>query len=133
MESAVYMQGTGLYELISINVRFLPCCIVDPQSARRRLKEVLMATTESEFDQLRSDIQKLRADIEQIGATIGRVGKKTLRDVGVACDPTRTLRAKWRNTAQGLSDKIEENPVRAALATFGIGLVIGRILSGRRR
>jgi len=92
-----------------------------------------MTTTEAELDKLRGDIQKLRADFEQIGATIGRVAKAGVREAGQnACDGTEDLRAEWQKAAGRVTDKIEDNPLGAALAALGIGLLLGRLLSSHR-
>jgi len=92
-----------------------------------------MTTTEAEIDQLRSDIQKLRTDIEHLGTTLGRVARAGVREAGEnVCDATEDLRADVNRTAKRVTDKIEENPVAAAVAALGIGMFLGRLCAGRR-
>jgi len=95
--------------------------------------EVMMSATEAELDKLRSDIQKLRTDIEHLGATLGRAAKAGVREAGErACDATEELCTDWQKAAGRMSDKIEDNPVGAALVALGIGLLLGRLFSSYR-
>jgi hypothetical protein len=92
-----------------------------------------MATTEAEIEQLRSDIHKLRSDIEHIGATIGRVARAGAREAGDSmCDATEGVRNEVRRTAQSLTKKIEENPIAAAVGALTLGMLLGRLCTGRR-
>lgn len=92
-----------------------------------------MSTTEAELGKLRDDLEKLRKDIEHLGATLGRVARAGIHDAGEnACDATDGLRAEWHRASHRLTDKIEDNPLGAALAAMGIGLLLGGLFSGQR-
>lgn len=92
-----------------------------------------MATTEAEIDQLRKDLQKLRTDFENLGATLGRTAYAGVRETGERiCETARDL-GGLRQTKDHLTRSIEENPVAAALAALGVGVLLGRLCSGRRR
>lgn len=92
-----------------------------------------MNTTEGEIEHLRGDIKKLRTDIEHLGATLGRVARAGACEVGEAvCDATQDFRATFRQTADGATSTVEDNPFPAALAALGIGILLGRLCSGRR-
>lgn len=93
-----------------------------------------MNTTETEIDQLRRDIQKLRGDIEALGSTIGRVAKAGVREAHEnICGAKKGFGTDLRDSAEHLTQTIEQNPVATALAAFGIGMLLGRLCSGRRR
>jgi len=95
--------------------------------------EVGMTTTEAELSKLRDDIHKLRADIEHLGTTMGRAARERFRTAGEnVCDATEDLRADWRTTAEHLAKNIKDNPVRAALAALGVGLLLGGVFSNNR-
>jgi len=95
--------------------------------------EVRMTTTEAELRRLRDDIQKLRADIEHLGTTLGRAARESFRTAGEnVCDATEDLRANWRTTADHVAENIKDNPVRAALAALGVGLLLGGLFSNNR-
>jgi hypothetical protein len=92
-----------------------------------------MTTTEAEIEHLRADIQKLRADIEHIGVTLGRVARAGVREAGESVsDATEDLRNEVGRRARHLTDTIEENPIAAAVAALGLGMLLGRICAGRR-
>jgi hypothetical protein len=92
-----------------------------------------MTTTESEIEHLRSDIQKLRTDIEHLGTTLGRVVRAGTRDAGErVSDATEDFRADLHRTTERVTSKIEENPLVAAVAALGLGMLLGRLCTGRR-
>jgi len=121
-------------ELISINASFFRlrhCHLISRTDVDE--SEGTMTTTEAEIDHLRSDIQKLRSDIEQLGTTLSRVARASMREAGESVsDATEDLRAEACQTAKRFTDKIEENPVAAAVAALGLGMLLGRICAGRR-
>lgn len=93
----------------------------------------MTSATETEVENLRTDILKLKADIRQIGAALGRVARAGVKDVrdGLDARSSRTL-GNAERTAGDISEKIDDNPVAAVLAAFGIGMVLGRICACRR-
>lgn len=92
-----------------------------------------MTTTEAELERLRADIQKLRADFEHLGETLGRVARA---GAGAAaegfCDATKDMRHDFKKTVGQVTEKIEDNPLMAAVAAFGIGMLLAGLFSGRR-
>lgn len=93
----------------------------------------MTTTTEAEIEHLRADIQKLRSDIENLGTTLGRMAHAKTRDATeIFRDATADLREEVQHAAGHVTGKIEENPVAAALAALGIGMLLGRLCSGRR-
>jgi ElaB/YqjD/DUF883 family membrane-anchored ribosome-binding protein len=92
-----------------------------------------MSTTEAEIEHLRADIQRLRADIEQLGTTLGRVARAGAREAGESvCGATGGFRTDLRHTVDRVTSSIEENPIAAAVAALGVGMLLGRIFSCRR-
>lgn len=93
-----------------------------------------MNTTETEIDQLRSDMQKLRGDIEALGSTIGRIANAGVREVHEnICGAKKGFGMDIRDRAEHFTQSLEQNPVSTALAAFGVGMLLGRLCSGRSR
>jgi len=92
-----------------------------------------MTTTEAELGRLREDIQKLRADIEQLGGALGRAARAGADAAAESvCDATKDIRKDFKRTVDRVTGQIEDNPVTAAAAAFGIGMLLGRLFSGRQ-
>jgi ElaB/YqjD/DUF883 family membrane-anchored ribosome-binding protein len=98
-----------------------------------RLKEkIAMSTTtmDKDYEELRSEIKQLRADLAQVTATM----KKVVGDgADVASDRIKAAaaqgRAKAREGAEAVEAQIEEHPFTSVAVSFGVGLLLGRLLS----
>lgn len=73
----------------------------------------------SETDALRKELDQLRDDLTALGQTIQDKSKDQIQ-AGVD---------KARDCFENLGDEARSRPFIGMLATFGIGLLIGRILS----
>jgi len=96
---------------------------------------------DKDFDSLRADIDSLRKDLAQMSramtdlaaekvaaaadqarASVDKAGEK-LGEAGAAA------RARARQGAADVEQRIEERPFASVAAAFGVGLLIGRVLS----
>jgi ElaB/YqjD/DUF883 family membrane-anchored ribosome-binding protein len=91
-------------------------------------------------DQTNTDIAALQADIKRLGADIAKITGAMRRGVtnGVA-EAGETIQASTENVwgeakrhAQSVGREIEQNPLASALAAFGVGVLLGVFLNGRR-
>jgi ElaB/YqjD/DUF883 family membrane-anchored ribosome-binding protein len=96
-------------------------------------QEIPMAADPS-IDTLVEEMKQLRTDISRISEAL----------VGVAREQANHAAAKVRGAAEdgwgetkgaaaGVARKIEEQPLTASAIAFGIGMVMGMLLTGRRR
>jgi ElaB/YqjD/DUF883 family membrane-anchored ribosome-binding protein len=91
-------------------------------------------------DQTNTDIAALQADIKRLRADIGKISETVRGGVtnGVA-EAGETIQASreklWNETkrhAQSVGREIEQNPLASALAAFGVGVLLGVLMNGRR-
>jgi ElaB/YqjD/DUF883 family membrane-anchored ribosome-binding protein len=73
-------------------------------------------------DDVNGDIESLRAELEKLRADLAAIAG-TLRDMA------RHGSGDAMGKAQ---DTVEQKPLSAALVSFGIGVLIGFLVSGRR-
>lgn len=88
------------------------------------------AAVDKDYDELRNEIKQLRSDLAQVTATM----KKIVGDgADLAGDrikaATEQGRAKAREGAEAIESRIEENPFTSVAISFGVGLLLGRLLS----
>jgi ElaB/YqjD/DUF883 family membrane-anchored ribosome-binding protein len=82
---------------------------------------------------LSDDMTELRADFTRIAETLADLVR--LRGQEAAAKFQGSAEETWADAKQhfeGVKKKIHDEPVTAALAAFGIGLVLGILLFGRR-
>jgi ElaB/YqjD/DUF883 family membrane-anchored ribosome-binding protein len=76
---------------------------------------------------LQADIQQLRADFAKMTTDM-----RDFASNGVA-SANGKMWSEVRQKTQQIGQEIEERPFTAALATFSTGLILGMLLSARRR
>ena len=82
---------------------------------------------------LSDDMTELRADFTRIAETLADLVR--LRGQEAAAKFQGSAEETWADAKQhfeGVKKKIHDEPVTATLAAFGIGLVLGIVLFGRR-
>lgn len=100
---------------------------------------------EEEFDALKAGVDTLRKDISSLVSSFGdaatdeiktrgrraraAVGRATDRAGEVWDDATNEASRRGREGAAALEQRIEERPFISVLVAFGIGMVIGRLIS----
>lgn len=89
--------------------------------------------TEVDIKTLQAEMKQLRADLANLGETL----RDTIRHGGAeaAAKARETGEELWgeaKSFVQGVSEEIEQKPLTAALAAFGIGMVLGLLFSTRR-
>lgn len=81
---------------------------------------------QAEMAQLRADFAKVTETLKQIAAA------RSAAFLGDAKGTADRLTAEMQRHARTVGDTVEERPYTAALASFGIGLILGMLFSGRR-
>lgn len=89
--------------------------------------------TEADIKALQAEMKQLRADLASLGETL----RDTVRHGGAeaAAKARETGEELWNDAkkfAHGVTGEIEQKPVSAALAAFGIGMILGMIFCSRR-
>ena len=82
---------------------------------------------------LSDDMTELKADFARIAETLADVVRQRGQDA--AAKFQGSAEETWADAKQhfeGVKKKIHDEPVTATLAAFGIGLVLGIVLFGRR-
>ena len=85
-----------------------------------------LKTLREELIQLRKDFAKLTDTLEDTARHGASEAKERVRET------VDGLRGEATGAAERLSHKIEANPIQGALSAFGIGIVLGLLLSSRR-
>jgi|HubBroStandDraft_1064217.scaffolds.fasta_scaffold377346_2 ElaB/YqjD/DUF883 family membrane-anchored ribosome-binding protein len=89
--------------------------------------------TDTDIVALQAEIKQLRADFAKIAGTMRDTASN---GVAGAAEHVQASAAKaWTGVthqAQNLGREIEERPFTSALSAFGIGVVLGLLLGGRR-
>ncbi len=92
----------------------------------------MASATEADIEALKAEIKELRAQFSDVGQIL-----KDLARHGQAEASEKVREAAGRvwneatNRAAGLTHKIEEQPVNAALIALGIGVLAGFMFNGR--
>lgn len=104
-----------------------------------------MAETDlnKEIQTLREDVAKLRADLSGVAGALkdlgkGRVeeAKSTLTELAEALREElrkgmEGARSRGKRSVETVEEQIEQRPLLALLAAFGVGIVLGKILDRR--
>ena len=88
------------------------------------------AAIDKDYEELRNEMKQLRSDLAQVTATM----KKIVGDgADLATDRVKAAtaqgRAKAREGAEAVEAQIEEHPFTSVAISFGVGLLLGRLLS----
>jgi ElaB/YqjD/DUF883 family membrane-anchored ribosome-binding protein len=89
--------------------------------------------TEADIEALKGEMKQLRAEFTKLGDILKNVVHHGREEAGERV--RATAEQVWDEAsarAAGLTKKIEEQPVTAAFAAFGIGMLIGLLFSSRR-
>lgn len=87
----------------------------------------------ADLQALQAEMAKLRADFAKVADTLQQiVANRGAAVLGDAKDTADKIAAEMQRHARGVAEQVEERPVTAALTTFGIGLILGLLFSGRR-
>lgn len=96
---------------------------------------------DKEFDALKGDIGKLREDIATLASSIGAIAGEQAGATGAkvreGAEYVRTQageaaargRARAEQGAQAVEHQIEEHPFTSVAVAFGLGMVVGRLMS----
>lgn len=87
-----------------------------------------------EIDAVKNDVGALRSDIEKLVKTLTSDARSKGADALNSAkeninDYAHTAKEKTREGVAATEKKIEENPFTSVAAAFGVGLVLGRIMS----
>ena len=87
-----------------------------------------------EIDAVKDDIGALRSDIEKLLKTLAKDAKAKSQETMNAAreNINEYAHAAKERTKEGVAiteKKIEENPFTSVAAAFGVGLILGRIMS----
>lgn len=88
---------------------------------------------EADLKALRADFAHLQADVVKLTDTIKQLAQHG-RDEGAAqaAEMLNGVEARLRSSVDATAKHAREKPMATAAATFGIGLVLGLLFSGRR-
>jgi ElaB/YqjD/DUF883 family membrane-anchored ribosome-binding protein len=86
-----------------------------------------------DIKELRDELIQLRKDFAKLTDTLEATAKHGAAEAKEKVRETVSgLRGEAEDAAERLSHKIEANPIQGALSAFGIGVVLGLLLSPRR-
>lgn len=86
-----------------------------------------------DIDSLRAELEKLRADLAAIAGTLRDMARHGSGDaMGKAQETVEQVWGGAKAQADRITHEIEQKPLSAALVSFGIGVLIGLLVSGRR-
>lgn len=88
---------------------------------------------QSDLQALQAEVAKLRADFTKVADILQQiVANRGAAVLGDAKDAADRIAAEMQRRARNVTEQVEERPVAAAVTTFGIGLILGLLFSGRR-
>lgn len=84
----------------------------------------------SDVDDLKQDVEALRQDIGQLVNSLSNAGKAKVDDgISTAKGYADQAKAQMQDTREQAEGQIRENPLVAVGAAFGVGYVLGKLLS----
>jgi ElaB/YqjD/DUF883 family membrane-anchored ribosome-binding protein len=90
-------------------------------------------TVEGDIKALQDEIRQLRRDLSDIAATLRDTVQHGREEVVErARESGEHVQHKATKAAQDAIHEIEEKPLSSALTAFGVGLVMGLLMHGRR-
>jgi ElaB/YqjD/DUF883 family membrane-anchored ribosome-binding protein len=88
--------------------------------------------TETESEQLRSEIEKLRADLASLTNTVQKIASHWGEEAkGAFSQSAGRMEEKARESIDKLAHQVEEKPIASVATAFGVGILIGLILNRR--
>lgn len=89
-----------------------------------------MATNASrDLDELRDEVSKLRSDITDIADTLTKLAGDVVTDGQHRFkQSSERTREKAKDAWSGIEHELEERPLTAVAAAFGLGFVLGKLL-----
>ena len=82
---------------------------------------------------LQTEIKQLRADFAQIAGTLRDLASSSVAAAGQSAQvSTEKVWTEVKRRADSVSREIEEKPLAAALAAFGVGVLLGLLLNRHR-
>jgi len=89
--------------------------------------------TNTDMAALQAEVKRLRADIAKIGGTVHAGVINGVAEAGETIQASsENLWNETKRHAQSVGREIEQNPLASALAAFGVGVLLGALLNGRR-
>jgi len=93
----------------------------------------MASATEADIQALQEQLQQLRSDFAALSATLKDLARHGLDEAAQrASAPGERAWAEVKRQADAVTQEIEEKPIASALTAFGIGLVLGVLVNGRR-
>jgi ElaB/YqjD/DUF883 family membrane-anchored ribosome-binding protein len=90
--------------------------------------------TELSLDKLLDEIKNLRTDFSRMSESlVGRAREQTHEAAARVRHAAEDSWSEAKGAAAGVADKIEEQPLAATAIAFGIGMLLGMLLLGRKR
>jgi ElaB/YqjD/DUF883 family membrane-anchored ribosome-binding protein len=82
---------------------------------------------------LQAEIKQLRADFAKIAGTLHDIASNSVAGAGQQVQAsTEKVWTEVKRQADSVSREIEQNPIAAALAAFGSGILLGLLLNRHR-
>ena len=115
----------GLYHYHCINGR----CASKEQGSRERLM-----AAELSLEKLVEEIKNLRSDLSWASESLfGRARQQTAEAAARVRQAAEGTWSEARDAAATVTDRIEDQPLVATAIAFGVGMLLGMLLTGRRR
>ncbi len=98
---------------------------------------------DTDTGRLEADIEQLKADLKRLNETLVGLGRDSLDAVQTesavrlealrkeADAIARRLKSKGQNQYEAIEAQVQEKPLLALLAAFGLGLIISRLIDRR--
>ena len=88
---------------------------------------------ETDLKTLRGEMEDLREDLKNIVSTLQTLARHGKTEAGTKMDEVlEQMPDRLKKLTSEAKTHIEEKPVSSAFASFGIGMLLGMLLSGRR-
>jgi ElaB/YqjD/DUF883 family membrane-anchored ribosome-binding protein len=88
---------------------------------------------ETDLKTLREEFADLKEDIKNIGWTLQNLVQHGKAEAASkVSDAADALPKEVKRLARSAGEHIEERPISAAVTSFGIGIILGMLFSGRR-
>ena len=89
---------------------------------------------ELSIEKLIEEIKNLRGDFSRVSETlVGRAREQTAEAAARVRHAAEDTWSEARGAAAGVAGRIEDQPLAATAIAFGIGMLLGLLLTGRRR
>jgi ElaB/YqjD/DUF883 family membrane-anchored ribosome-binding protein len=86
------------------------------------------------LEKLVEEIKSLRGDFSRISeSVVGRARQQTTEAAARVRHAAEDTWSEAKGAAAGVAERIEDQPLAATAIAFGIGMLLGMLLTGRRR